>query len=246
MRQNITTEPQRTQRKTAGGHRAGKSHGGNANLCRRARLGLFLALCTLCLCGVVDAEIVDRIVASVGQRIITLSDVRDASAVQCMLDHQPPAPLDEQRIRAIADRLIDQLLVQQEIATARMNPMTEAERDKRKGEIIDSFGGQAGFRRALGEYGLDEAHFWAIVDQQMMVFRFVDLRFRPQGGQDEQAIERYYREKLAPKLRQQGAPVPELNAVRDKIAEVVAQEQMNQEYAAWIKELRTQVTIRFR
>jgi len=205
-----------------------------------------LLLCSLCLCGCLSAEIVDRIVASAGARVVTLSDVREAYAVQAMLDRTPMAPLDEQRIRGVAERLIDQLLIQQEMESTRMATMSEAERNKRRAAIINSLGGEAAFRQALPDYGLDEARFWAVVDQQMNVFRFIDLRFRFQDADDEQAIERYYREKLAPRLREQGAPAPELSAVRDQIAQIVAQEQINQDYAAWIKELRSQVTVRFR
>jgi len=200
----------------------------------------------LCLCGWLSAEIVDRIVASAGTRVVTLSDVREAYAVQAMLDRTAMAPLDEQRIRGVAERLIDQLLIQQEMESTRMATMSEAERNKRRAAIINSLGGEAAFRQALPDHGLDEARFWAVVDQQMNVFQFIDLRFRFQAADDEQAIERYYREKLAPRLREQGAPVPELSAVRDQIAQIVAQEQINQEYAAWIKELRSQVTVRFR
>jgi hypothetical protein len=185
-------------------------------------------------------------VASAGTRVVTLSDVREAYAVQAMLDRTPMAPLDAQRIRGVAERLIDQLLIQQEMESTRMAAMPEAERNKRRAAIINSLGGEAAFRQALPDHGLDEARFWAVVDQQMNVFRFIDLRFRFQDADDEQAIERYYREKLAPRLREQGAPVPELSAVRDQIAQIVAQEQINQEYAAWIKELRSQVTVRFR
>ena len=184
--------------------------------------------------------------ASVGTRVVTLSDVREAYAVQAMLDHKPMGPLDEQRIRSVGERLIDQLLIQQEMESTRMAPMPEVERDKRRAEIIKSLGSEAAFRRGLADGGLEEARFWAVVDQQMNVFRFIDLRFRPQDAEDEQAIERYYREELAPKLRQQGAPVPELSAVRDQIAQIVAQERINQDYAAWIKELRSQVIVRIR
>jgi hypothetical protein len=200
----------------------------------------------LCLGGSLFAEIVDRVVASVGTRVVTLSDVREAYAVQAMLDHKPMGPLDEQRIRSVGERLIDQLLIQQEMESTRMAPMPEVERDKRRAEIIKSLGSEAAFRRGLADGGLEEARFWAVVDQQMNVFRFIDLRFRPQDAEDEQAIERYYREELAPKLRQQGAPVPELSAVRDQIAQIVAQERINQDYAAWIKELRSQVIVRIR
>ena len=205
-----------------------------------------LLLCSLCLCGSLSAEIVDRIVASAGTRVVTLSDVREAYAVQAMLDRTPMAALDEQLIRSTAERLIDQLLIQQDMESTRMAPTSEAERDRRRAEIISNLGGEAAFRRALADYGLDEARFWATLDQQMNAFQFIDLRFRFQAADDEQAIERYYREKLAPRLREQGAPVPELSAVRDQIAQIVAQEQINQDYAAWIKELRSQVTVRFR
>jgi len=213
---------------------------------QRPQSFLCVTLCALCLCGWLSAEIVDRIVASAGTRVVTLSDVREAYAVQAMLDRTPMAPLDAQRIRGVAERLIDQLLIQQEMESTRMAAMPEAERNKRRAAIINSLGGEAAFRQALPDHGLDEARFWAVVDQQMNVFRFIDLRFRFQDADDEQAIERYYREKLAPRLREQGAPVPELSAVRDQIAQIVAQEQINQEYAAWIKELRSQVTVRFR
>ena len=184
--------------------------------------------------------------ASAGTRVVTLSDVREAYAVQSMLDRTPMAALDEQLIRSTAERLIDQLLIQQDMESTRMAPTSEAERDRRRAEIISNLGGEAAFRRALADYGLDEARFWATLDQQMNAFQFIDLRFRFQAADDEQAIERYYREKLAPRLREQGAPVPELSAVRDQIAQIVAQEQINQDYAAWIKELRSQVTVRFR
>jgi hypothetical protein len=207
---------------------------------------LCVTLCSLCLCGSLFAEIVDRIVASAGTRVVTLSDVREAYAVQSMLDRKPMAALDEQLIRNTAERLIDQLLIQQEMESTRMAPTSEAERDRRRAEIISNLGGEAAFRRALADYGLEAARFWAVLDQQMNAFQFIDLRFRFQAADDEQAIERYYREKLAPKLREQGAPVPELSAVRDQIAQIVAQEQINQDYAAWIKELRSQVTVRFR
>jgi len=205
-----------------------------------------LLLCSLCLCGWLSAEIVDRIVASAGTRVVTLSDVREAYAVQAMLDRTPLAALDEQLIRSTAERLIDQLLIQQDMESTRMAPTSEAERDRRRAEIISNLGGEAAFRRALADYRLDEARFWAALDQQMNAFQFIDLRFRFQAADDEQAIERYYREKLAPRLREQGAPVPEISAVRDQIAQIVAQEQINQDYAAWIKELRSQVTVRFR
>ena len=213
---------------------------------QRTRSFLCVTLCSLCLGGSLFAEIVDRVVASVGTRVVTLSDVREAYAVQAMLDHKPMGPLDEQRIRSVGERLINQLLIQQEMESTRMAPMPEVERDKRRAEIIKSLGSEAAFRRGLADGGLEEARFWAVVDQQMNVFRFIDLRFRPQDAEDEQAIERYYREELAPKLRQQGAPVPELSAVRDQIAQIVAQERINQDYAAWIKELRSQVIVRIR
>jgi len=213
---------------------------------RRPQSFLCVALCSLCLCGSLSAEIVDRIVASAGTRVVTLSDVRGAYAVQAMLDRKPMAALDEQLIRSTAERLIDQLLIQQDMESTRMAPTSEVERDRRRAEIISNLGGEAAFRRALADYGLDEARFWAVLDQQMNAFQFIDLRFRFQAADDEQAIERYYREKLAPRLREQGAPVPELSEVRDQIAQIMAQEQINQDYAAWIKELRSQVTVRFR
>jgi hypothetical protein len=204
----------------------------------------------LCLCGFLSAEIVDRIVVTVGAgagpRLITLSDVRDAYAVQTLLDHQPMEPLDDARIKEVAERLVDQALVLQEMESARLPPMGPEALEKRQAEIRAGLGDEAAFQRALKERGLEEARFWRIIQQQLNIMRFVELRFRPNAIEEGPDIERYYREQLVPKLRAQNAPVPELEAVRDKIAEVLAQQRINELYAAWLKELRGQATIRFR
>ena len=193
------------------------------------------------------AVIVDRIVATLEQRIITLSDVQEAYRFESLLDQQPLEPLDEARIRDLAERLINQALLEQEMETSRFPDVPAAEVERRMAEIQKRFGNDGAFHRVLQEYGLEEAQFRRRVELQARILRFIDFRFRPGVQVGEAAIERYYRETLLPELQaQQVRELPRLAEVSERIKEILVQRRINQRYSALIKELREQMSIRFR
>ncbi len=213
---------------------------------RRAVLESALLLVVL-LPPVAATEIVDRIVATVGQRMITLSDVQEAYRFECLLNQKPLQPLDAARIREVGGRLVDQALLEQEMESTQFPRVPPAEVDRRMAEIRKSFANNGEFHRALERYGLDEQRVRRRAELQTNVLRFLDFRFRPGVQVDEPAIERYYRETLLPEQRAKGAQkIPGLEEVRDQIEEVLVQERINQQFDVWLKDLRRQATIRFR
>lgn len=207
----------------------------------------FAVLMLALLPPVAATVIVDRIVATVGQRMITLSDVQEAYRFECLLNQKPLQPLDAARIREVAGRLVDQALLEQEMESTQFPRVPPAEVDRRMAEIKKGFANNGEFHRALEQYGLDEQRVRRRAELQTNVLRFLDFRFRPGVQVDEPAIERYYRETLLPELREKGTQkIPGLEEVRDRIEEVLVQERINQQLDAWIKDLRRQATIRFR
>ncbi len=196
------------------------------------------------------AEIVDRIVATVGKQVITLSDVQEAYRFERLVDHQPLEPLDAGRIREVALRLVDQILVEKEMATAAAGSppsVPRAEVERRLAEIKKGFARNGDFRLALQRYGLDEQRVLRRLELHANLERFIEARFRAGILVDEPAIERYYREKLLPELRARGvSEIPPLDQVRDQIEEILVQERINNESAIWLKDLRGQEQIRFR
>ena len=191
--------------------------------------------------------IVDRIVATLGERIVTLSDVWEDYRIKSLLEQLPAEPLDDAHIRIIAERLVDQALLEQEMETSRFPEVPAAEVERRMAEIRRGFAGNGTFQRALQEYELGEAQVRRRVALGTRILRFIDFRFRPGVQVDEAGIERYYREMLLPDLRaRQVRELPRLAEVKQRIEEILVEQRINQRYSSWIKDLREQVPIQFR
>ena len=74
--------------------------------------------------------------------------------------------------------------------------------------------------------------------------RAVDARLRPSVQVDSRSVEKYYREKLLPELRQAGAKEVALAEVAPKIREILAQQKINNLLITWLQSLRSESTIR--
>ncbi len=209
--------------------------------------GEFLLVVLLCAPLIAAASIVDRIVASMGTQAVTLSEVQEAQRLERFFNRQPLEPLTAARIRTVADRLMDQLLLQQEIEASRIGGVPPEAVEQRLAELKRAYGGEAQFASALAEYRLSEAAVRRQVELQLNVLRFLDVRFRPMVTVEESDIERYYRETLVPRLRAQGASQPPpLAEVHDQIEAVITQERINQMYTRWLEDLRSQANIQYR
>jgi hypothetical protein len=81
------------------------------------------------------------------------------------------------------------------------------------------------------------------VASQLRVLKFVDLRFRALARIDRAAISDYYQKKLVPQLQQQGAPVPSLDQVSEKVRQVLTEESIDESLNSWLQALRSQAHI---
>lgn len=211
---------------------------------RRALIfGLFLALG-----GAAPAEIVDRIVAVIGKRIITLSEVEEASRFEALVNREPPPQLTPERVRAVTARLVDQVLLEQEMQSHLMrnwNPRQAAEHDL--AQLRREFGNNGDFHQLLAKYNLSEDKLLQRFEMQSSVDKFLEARFRPGVQVDDEAIERYYQEKLVPEMRSHGATqIPPLDDVRELIEEILVQQRVSNESASWLQTLRSQARVQYR
>jgi hypothetical protein len=81
------------------------------------------------------------------------------------------------------------------------------------------------------------------VTSDLNSWKAVDARLRPSVAIDSGSIQRYYRENFLPELHKAGAPEPGLAEVAPKIKEILAQRQINDLLASWLKNLRTESKI---
>ena len=126
------------------------------------------------------AVVVDRVAIIVGKRVVKTSDLERDLRVSQFLNRQP-LDLSPATRRKVADRLITQELIHQEVMNGGYSRPTEKDVDafvqKLKHDRFSNSDTQ--FRSALARYGLTEAELLHYLLWQLTVLRFIDERFRP-------------------------------------------------------------------
>ncbi len=155
----------------------------------RRRLHLLALLAAL---AAGRGEIIDRIVATVGERVITASDVEREMRITAFLNGEDLSPRAETR-RRTTERLIEQTLIRREMDLSRYpspeppetEPLLEQVRKQPRFSAGDAW------RRELARYGVAEQDLREHLRWQLAVLRFIEYRFRTglEGGNDPKAVD---------------------------------------------------------
>jgi parvulin-like peptidyl-prolyl isomerase len=192
-------------------------------------------------------DILDRIVATVDNRIILLSDWQDAVHFEAFVAGRALDQVQAQDRKAALDRLIDQELLREQMRSSGFPHTSSEEVEKRIQEIRKQYGAaesEAGWKAALQRYGLTEDELRKRIALHLDLMALVDARLRPNVIIDSKSIESYYNHELLPQLRRSGAPQVALTEVTPKIKELLTQQKMNQMLVAWLQDLRSGSQIR--
>ncbi len=193
------------------------------------------------------ADVLDRIVATVNGHIILQSEVAEAICYQAFADDRPLLSISAEQRKAALDRLIDQELIREEVRKSDFQGASAAEVDSRITQIRKLHAGvtdETSWLAALHRYGLNPEELRELVTADLNSWKAVDARLRPSVAIDSRSIERYYQENLLPELHKKGAPEVPLAEVAPKIKEILAQQEINDLLANWLKSLRTESKIR--
>jgi hypothetical protein len=195
------------------------------------------------------AQILDRVVASIGNAAITASDVEQEYRLERFLDAQwPPPPPDSAALAGARERLTYQLLLTRE---ENPGPADRAEIEKSAAERLAAlrkgFANPEDFQRALQELGMTETELAARIAQQELMLRLIDQRLRPAASPSEKEIADYYDSTFVPEFQKKngGAAAPPLSEVEAPIREVLIQKRMNELLDQWIEELKPVTNVRF-
>ena len=203
-------------------------------------LAIFLGACFL---RSAQAEVIDRIVATVNGHLILQSDWDDALRYEALLNGGKLSEFTEDERRAVLDRLIDQELLGEQMKAAYFQHASEAEASARVAEARKQYPEATtdeGWQAVLASFGLTEKELAAHVQQQIDLMRLVDARLRPAVQIDSKTIEAYYREKFVPQLKQSGASEVSLADVSARIRELLTQEKVNELLVSWLQALRSE------
>jgi hypothetical protein len=198
--------------------------------------------------SIARAEVLDRVVASIGNVAITWSDVEREYRLERFLDGQwpPPAP-DSKTLEQACERLVYQKLLLEE-ATQDLSRDSTLERTAR--EELDGlrkrFLSEGEFQSALQSLQMDEKQILTTLVDQQKVLRTIELQLRPAAAPGASDVESYYRDVFTPEYtRRHGPPVPSLKEVEGQIREILAQKKIDQLLASWLEELKPSRRVRF-
>jgi hypothetical protein len=205
---------------------------------RRAITWVALLLGQAALPGLLPAQqVVDRIVARVEDDIITLSEVREMGRYQQLVKGRSDS---DDRLLA---QLINQWIVNTEATGARFPRPIETEVNRELDHLEKQFPSAEAYRNRLRELGLSAAAVRRLVERQLYLARYLDYKFRPAAQVDAGAIEKYYREQLAPTLAARGQTVPPLENVQEQIRELLVEREISERANRWLEETRSRLKI---
>ena len=200
----------------------------------------------LLLAGVLHAAVIDRVAVIVGKRVVKASDLDRDLRVSQFLNHQP-LDLSSATKRKVAERLIDQELVRQELLNGRYAGPTEEEANTYLQQLSrDRFkGSPTQLRTELSRYGLSEDQLRRRLLWQLTVLRFIDQRFRPGVLVTDEDVSEYYQAHRA-ELQKASPRNSSLEAVEPRIREILTGERVNQMFEEWLREARKNMRVEYR
>jgi hypothetical protein len=186
-------------------------------------------------------ETVNCIVAVVGSRMITLTDVRLAEAFG-IFDVGPDADPAKRR-RFVLDRLIDQKVV---LDLAREDAPIEAARvEKAWTDLLVRIGREEAKRR-LETFGAEPVDLLPYFEEKLLAESVIEKRFGRSAPVSLQEIEAYYAGTYGPSRKSLGLPVPPLIEVVDAVENEIRRAKLAVQVAQWIANLRQQAEIEIR
>jgi hypothetical protein len=202
-----------------------------------------LLLLVLSLTALGRAEIVDRVAATAGNRVIATSDILREIRLSAFMNHAQP-DFSPQARREVASRLLERALIDSEMELGRYSAPQAAESEPGLAAIKkERFPTVDVYVAALSAYGISEEDLRVYLLQQLAVVRFVDARFGPAVQVLETDMRDYYTEHFVKEL---GNRAPAFEEVRQEIEAALRAQRANELLDEWLKETKARTRIEFK
>jgi parvulin-like peptidyl-prolyl isomerase len=194
--------------------------------------------------GAARGEIIDRIAASVGDRVVTTSaldrQIRVASFQDGVkLDFSPAHK------KSMLESMIEQKLVELELTNSRYplpDPaeLTPAIEEFKKAHFKD----EAAYQAALAEYGITEEDFKELLLWQRTLLLFIQVRFESGIQVSADDVEQYFTKTVKPaaEAAHPGQPVS-LDDYRDQIERKITGQRADQQMDIWLRDVRKRTDV---
>jgi hypothetical protein len=189
-------------------------------------------------------EIIDRIAASVGNRVITASDLDRQLRVAAFQDGVKP-DFSPARKRAAVEAMIEQRLIRTELANSRYPLPDPAELAPAIEQFKkEHFKDDPEYRAALAGYGIGEEDFKELLLWQRTLLLFIQVRFETGVQLGAGDVEEYFLKTVKPaaEAAHPGQPVS-LEDYRDQIERTLTGQRADREMDLWLRGVRSRTNV---
>lgn len=203
-----------------------------------------IAIFVLFAAAAIHAEIIDRIAVSVGNHVITLSDLKREIRVTAFLNGVKP-DFSAAAMHGTASRMVEQRLIRDELENSRYPVPSPQEVEPELAAFKKKFYPQPGaYEKALAAYGITDRDVRDELLWQRTLLLFIEVRFRPGVQVTDQEIQDYFDKTVAPaaRLAHPGQPVS-LEDYRDQIEQTITGQRVDQQMDRWLEQARSRTEI---
>ena len=186
---------------------------------------------------VLDAQVIDRVLAVVSGTVILMSDARAALSLGLFDAGKAADPVE-----AAMRWLIDRRLVLDEAGRGGRVDVDPAAIDRDADQVRQRFSSEDAYRRALEGLGLDDAGVRRLVREALTVRKYVEDRFDSAMPPSDEELREYYASH-ADRFVRDGRQRAFEEALADVTA-AVQQDRRAQAVSAWMDRLRRRADIR--
>lgn len=196
-----------------------------------------------------EGIVLDRVVAVVNGDVVLESDVDEERRFEMI---QPYRGLGEFSRERAVQRLVDRALILQQAALQPEVAVSDKGLDDQLARLRKDIPAckeyhcetDAGWQRYLGEHGFTEPEFRDRWRKRMELLRFIEVRFRNGIHITDDEIKDYYEKTMLPEYARQKVTPPKLDAISQRIEEVMLQQQVGNLLRDWLASLRAQGSVR--
>lgn len=194
-----------------------------------------------------EARVLDRVVASVGGKAITASDIETEYRFERFLEGRVPSGRPTAKLRSILlKRLISRRLLEDDMKSSGSQPKPSVESARQAlAQIRKRFSSPRQYASALRALGMSEEEVLKRLEVYQDVLRYIDRRFQPVSPPTEAEIRAYYESVFTPEFEKvHHRPPPPQTRVESVIREILVQKELDQRLTEWLKEMNSTEQVR--
>lgn len=195
---------------------------------------------------IAGGEVIDRIAVTVGNRVITESMVVSEIRLSAFQDGKEPdfSPASK---RSVAERLVDRMLLIQEMDDSRYPEPAMADILDEIAEFQkEHFPNEEAFRKELQRRAIDETELRQFFQLQYRTLQFIEVRFRTGIQVSSEEIAAYFDTQVKPQYVKENRAVPALEDVSEEIESILVSQRVDAATEEWLKQSRSLARIKFR